>query len=418
MLICCLRSCVYFECTQLHACLFFPFGVVFVLCFISLLKRPFSCIWVLAFISPVDSWQNGSSNLRTQQRKCLCHPPPATISSPLYKRILQFEALSSCRQQGNDVRKFAVEFSGAAEGLGYNEAALKDLFNSAFDEPLSWWKMRGHDHLMFGEFVEFLACSPAMVDGVPQVVGDEAVEPPVVADGATVSLPVADKAAAHPGIPGLVRKQEDSPMRSVRAAGIPRLASPKAAVPAPVPAPEPDPFREPTESAPEPAPFPGAHRARSFPGSPQSPLHSREPTEPTPFREPTESAPEPVPWAHGVHSRAHSVPWAHGVRSRARSVSPRSSLQSPLLSREPTEPAPFPGAHRARSVPGAHRVHSWNRSSQVVVVCSTLVPSYSAGPTLVSCFACPALAPLSAYSSGTSSTPRVWPTPFLDIFLF
>ncbi len=371
MLICCLTSCVYFECTQLHACLFFPFGVVFVLCFISLLKIPFSCIWVLAFISPVDSWQNGSSNLRTQQRKCLCHPPPATISSPLYQRILQFEALKSCRQQGNDVRKFAVEFSGAAEGLGYNEAALKDLFNSAFDEPLSWWKMRGHDHLMFGEFVEFLACSPAMVDGVPQVVGDEAVEPPVVADGATVSLPVADKAAANPGIPGLVRKQEDSPMRSVRAAGIPRLASPKAAVPAP----EPAPFREPTESAPEPAPFPGAHRARSIPGSPQSPL---------------------------------------------RSVSPQSPLQSPF--REPTEftrePAPFPGAHRARSVPGAHRVRSWNRSSQVVVVCSTLVASYSAGPTLVSCFACPALAPLSAYSSGTSSTPRVWPTPFLDIFLF
>ncbi len=315
MLICCLTSCVYFECTQLHACLFFPFGVVFVLCFISLLKRPFSCIWVLAFISPVDSWQNGSSNLRTQQRKCLCHPPPATISSPLHQSILQFEALSSCRQQGNDVRKFAVEFSGAAEGLGYNEAALKDLFNSAFDEPLSWWKMRGHDHLMFGEFVEFLACSPAMVDGVPQVVGDEAVEPPVVADRATVSLPVADKAAAHPGIPGLVRKQEDSPMWSVRAAGIPRLASPKAAVPAP----EPATFREPTESAPEPAPFPGAHRA-------------------------------------------HSVPWAHGVRSRARSVSPRSSLQSPLLSRKPTEPAPFPGAHRAHSVPWAHGVNSRARS--------------------------------------------------------
>ncbi len=174
----------------------------------------------------------------------------------------------------------------------------------------------------------------------------------------SVIIPVADKAAAHPGIPGLVRKQEDPPMRSVRAAGIPRLASPKAAVPAP-----------------EPAPFPGAHRARSIPGSPQSPL---------------------------------------------RSVSPRSPLQSPF--REPTEftpePAPFPGAHRARSVPGAHRVRSWNRSSQVVVVCSTLVASYSAGPTLVSCFACPALAPLSAYSSGTSSTPRVWPTPFLDIFLF
>ncbi len=108
--------------------------------------------------------------MRTQQRRGLDHPPPATISSPLYQRILQFEALSSCRQQGNDVRRFAVEFSGAAEGLDYNDEALKDLFNSALDEPLSWWRMRGLDHLTFGEFVEALARSPAKVAGVPQVV--------------------------------------------------------------------------------------------------------------------------------------------------------------------------------------------------------------------------------------------------------
>ncbi len=61
-----------------------------------------------------------------------------------------------------------MEFSGAAEGLGYNEATHKDLFNSALDEPLSWWRMRGQDHLTFGEFVEFLACSPTKVAGVPQ----------------------------------------------------------------------------------------------------------------------------------------------------------------------------------------------------------------------------------------------------------
>ncbi len=70
--------------------------------------------------------------------------PPTTrhyLQPPI--RILQFEALSSCRQQGNDVRRFAVEFSGAAEGLDYNDEALKDLFNSALDKPLSWWRMRG-----------------------------------------------------------------------------------------------------------------------------------------------------------------------------------------------------------------------------------------------------------------------------------
>ncbi len=53
------------------------------------------------------------------------------------------------------MRRFAVEFSGAAEGLGYNDAALKDLFNSALDEPLSWWRMRGLDHLNFGQFGTF-----------------------------------------------------------------------------------------------------------------------------------------------------------------------------------------------------------------------------------------------------------------------
>ncbi len=80
------------------------------------------------------------------------------------------------------MRKFALEFSGAAEGLGYNEAALKDLFDSALDEPLSWWNMRGLDHLTFGEFVEFLARSPAKV---AQVAADEAAEPPVGADKAS-----------------------------------------------------------------------------------------------------------------------------------------------------------------------------------------------------------------------------------------
>ncbi len=156
--------------------------------------------------------------MRTQQRRGLGRPTPDTISSPLYQRILQYEALSSCRQQGNDVRSFAVEFSGAAEGLGYNDEALKDLFNSALDEPLSWWRMSGLDHLTFGEFVEALARSPAKVAGVPQVVGYKAAAPPVAADGAAVPLMAAVKAAAHPGMPRLLLKMEDSPMRSVRAA--------------------------------------------------------------------------------------------------------------------------------------------------------------------------------------------------------
>ncbi len=99
-----------------------------------------------------------------------------------------------------------MEFSGAAEGLDYNDEALKDLFNSALDETLSWWRMRGLDHLTFGEFVEALARSPAKVTGVPQVVGDKAAAPPVAADGAAVPLLAAVRAAAHNGMPRLVRK--------------------------------------------------------------------------------------------------------------------------------------------------------------------------------------------------------------------
>ncbi len=163
------------------------------------------------------------------------------------------------------MRRFAVEFSGAAEGLGYNNAALKDLFNSALDEPLSWWRMRGLDHLNFGQFVDSLVRSPS------QVVGDEATAPPVAADGAAVPLVTAVEAAVHPGMPRLVCKLEDPPMRSVRAAGMsPVNSSPVVTETAP----------EPTESAPEPAP----------------------PREPT------------------VRSRARSVLGADRVRSRARSV--------------------------------------------------------------------------------------------------
>ncbi len=247
-------------------------------------------------------------------------PPPDTISSPLYQRILQYEALSSCRQQGNDVRSFAVEFSGAAEGLGYNDEALKDLFNSALDEPLSWWRMSGLDHLTFGEFVEALARSPAKVAGVPQVGGDKAAAPPVAADGAAVPLMAAVKAAVHPGMPRLVRKLEDSPMRSVRAADFsPTKPSPvvlEAMVESARSAPEPAPIREPTESAPEPAPI-------------REPTHSA--PEPAPIREPKESAPEPAP----IREPKESAPEPAPIRE------PTYSAPEPAPIREPKEPKEF-----------------------------------------------------------------------------
>ncbi len=59
------------------------------------------------------------------------------INKALLPPVIEFKALSSLHQQGTDVRWFSLEFSDTAEGLGFNDAALKDLFNSALDEPLS-----------------------------------------------------------------------------------------------------------------------------------------------------------------------------------------------------------------------------------------------------------------------------------------
>ncbi len=300
--------------------------------------------------------------MRTQQRRGLGRPPLDTISSPLYQRILQYEALSSCHQQGNDVRSFAVEFSGAAEGLGYNDEALKDLFNSALDEPLSWWRMSGLDHLTFGEFVEALARSPAKVAGVPQVVGDKAAAPPVAADGAAVPLMAAVKAAAHPGMPRLVRKLEDSPMRSVRAADFsPTKPSPvvlEAMVESARSAPEPAPIREPTESAPEPAPIREPTHSAPEPAPIREPKESA--PEPAPIREPRESAPESAP----IREPTHSAPGAHAFRSDPGAHAFRSGPGAHAFRSGPGAHAfrSGPGAHAFRSDPRAHGVRSRARS--------------------------------------------------------
>ncbi|KAI2667789.1 Melanoma-associated antigen D1 [Labeo rohita] len=97
--------------------------------------------------------------MRTQQRKGSHHLPASNVYSPLYQRMLQLEALSSLHQRGTDLREFALEFRSAAEGLGYNDSALKDLFNYALDEPISHWRMLGSEHLSFEGFVEYLVRS-------------------------------------------------------------------------------------------------------------------------------------------------------------------------------------------------------------------------------------------------------------------
>ncbi len=116
------------------------------------------------------------------------------------------------------------------------------------------------------------------------------------------------------------------------------------------------------------------------------------------------------------------------ARAYLQSVSPQSPLQSLLQSGSPQSPVQSPLRSWSPQSPlqsllqsGSPQNHSWIllRSCQVVVICSTLVASYSAGtalasspacPVLASCSAYPALAPLSAYSTRPSSIPRAWPT--------
>ncbi len=201
--------------------------------------------------------------------------PASTLSSPLYECILQFRALRCLRQQGTDVRMFAQRFSDAAEGLGFNHAALMDMFNSVLDEPLSWWRMRGLDHLPFGEFVGFLARSPATEAGAPPVaveeaiqelavdqeavpepvpvqeptepipleaneaaappaVLDEAAAPPVVADGAPAPPVAADEAAASRSQKRRRRRRKKASSTLQGLEAVPELSADQEAVPEPL----------------------------------------------------------------------------------------------------------------------------------------------------------------------------------------
>ncbi len=87
------RECFMLTVLQSYACLLvFPLrGGFCSSLFYFIIKRNNSL-----HLSPRPhlSWQNGSAKMRTQQRRGLGRPPPDTISSPLYQRILQYEALS------------------------------------------------------------------------------------------------------------------------------------------------------------------------------------------------------------------------------------------------------------------------------------------------------------------------------------
>ncbi len=160
------------------------------------------------------------SQMRTQRRMGSHQPPASNISSPLYQRILQFQALSSIRQQGTDVR--------AAEGLGYNDAALKDLFKQCpWGAPQHMEDEGGWTTWRLVSSWSFLACSPARAAGVPQAGLAEAAAP-------SNSRPFPERL-------GLIHSVQDPPLMSVRAAWsargltevvVPAHDPPEAAVPA------------------------------------------------------------------------------------------------------------------------------------------------------------------------------------------
>ncbi|ROL44481.1 hypothetical protein DPX16_20750 [Anabarilius grahami] len=138
--------------------------------------------------------------MRTQSKKGLRHSPASTVSSPLFQCMLQFKTLSSLRQQGTDLGEFALEFSGGAKGLGFNDAAFKDLLNPALDEPLNWWRMSGLDHLTFGAFVEFLICQ-----------GMNAAAPPEAASPMPLPHRSCEPEAATEAVPGTRARYHHSP---------------------------------------------------------------------------------------------------------------------------------------------------------------------------------------------------------------
>ncbi|XDV26448.1 hypothetical protein PO909_030167 [Leuciscus waleckii] len=103
---------------------------------------------------------NGSMG-SIRRRPSFSIPSTSRVDIPctgiLLVNSLSFQALSSLRQQGADLRKFAAEFLRAAEGLQLNEGPLKDLFFYALDEPMDWLLRRAYERSTFEAMVEGLA---------------------------------------------------------------------------------------------------------------------------------------------------------------------------------------------------------------------------------------------------------------------
>ena len=78
--------------------------------------------------------------------------PPANMQ----ERLARHCSLTALRQDGLGVGGFAQMFWTWSRGLDYNDAALKDIFNSCLDDPLPAWEMDSLRVLDFWGFVSYL----------------------------------------------------------------------------------------------------------------------------------------------------------------------------------------------------------------------------------------------------------------------
>ncbi len=288
VLIRCLSSCVcYVDCySSLPACMFFPFGVVFVhLCFYFVIKNPIPLHLSPRHLSPHASWQNGSALWELSRE--------STSKDRSSGEALQYPPL----RRENWVRQALLgSRSSVSDGENLPHGHLLGRPGQAFQIPDALLGPRGVAgglHQLGSEFKR-LSLQDGVSCGARSVPWAHRVHP------RARSIPWAHR--VHPrarSIPWAHRVS--SRARSVPWAHRVRCRA--------------APFREPTESAPE----------------------------PPPFREPTESAPSPVPWAH----RAWSIPWAHRVSSRARSI-PGAHRDRSVLGYHRVHSVP--GAHRATLV--------------------------------------------------------------------
>ncbi|ROI84236.1 hypothetical protein DPX16_20008 [Anabarilius grahami] len=138
--------------------------------------------------------------------------PPATTR----ERLDQLRALRGLRQEGWEVGCFAKVFWTMAVRLGYNDAALKEVFNCCLDDPLPQCEMEGLRILDFWRFAAYLRhrkewTSPSQQgsvhapahESVSEGTGEVGTEPQLHPEPAPTSesAPVSESAPARHALP-------------------------------------------------------------------------------------------------------------------------------------------------------------------------------------------------------------------------